>query len=359
MSLLLPPILLSFLLFLLPSNNREEKGQGAGASVVERPRRRRPSVFPLAAHPGRSVESIGRKEDGWNSGNKSSAPAGFGGAVGGLWKWLKERGNRKNGITGAAEVGCRWRFTEKGEENSVTAAWKRRRRRLCSSIGRPGRCAHASAAARLDDGGDGLRHGAGLPWLARQRRRQQNRGRNAAVGGVSWRAVAAPTEERRPACERVAAGEAACERRRGGGGGKGGGLCAGVLLGVTVIVYLQEKVGWGAAAVVLAAVMAASLAVFLAGWRHYRYRVLEGSPLTPLVHVTSHGGRAAGWFGKDLNSSRLDLFYWLLACIGIANLVFYVVVATRYSYKTVMAGGKVVDDKAGDIECAAAAAAAY
>lgn len=387
-------------------------------------------------------------------------------------------------------------------------------------------------------------------------------------------------------------------------------LCAGVLLGVTVIVYLQEKVGWGAAAVVLATVMAASLAVFLAGWRHYRYRVPEGSPLTPLVRVlvaaarkrhlhlpadanelyevkpqnikrrllchtdqlrfldkaavvehdggeerrgawrlatvtqveetklvlamvpiwvatlpfgitaaqvstffikqgsvmdrrmgphftlppastfamaaigmivavavydkvlepylrrltggerglsilkrigvgiaftivamavaatverrrlrsaspasmsvfwlvpqfllmgigdgfalvglqeyfydqvpdsmrslgiglylsvigagsflssqlitavdrvTSHGGGAAGWFGKDLNSSRLDLFYWLLACIGIANLVFYVVVATRYSYKTVMAGGKVVDDKAGDIECAAAAAAA-
>ncbi|EAY74169.1 hypothetical protein OsI_02050 [Oryza sativa Indica Group] len=94
-------------------------------------------------------------------------------------------------------------------------------------------------------------------------------------------------------------------------------------------------------------------------WRRPQRRVLEGSPLTPLVHVTSHGGRAAGWFGKDLNSSRLDLFYWLLACIGIANLVFYVVVATRYSYKTVMAGGKVVDDKAGDIECTAAAAAAY
>uniref|UniRef100_A0A0E0BFS1 Uncharacterized protein n=1 Tax=Oryza glumipatula TaxID=40148 RepID=A0A0E0BFS1_9ORYZ len=122
---------------------------------------------------------------------------------------------------------------------------------------------------------------------------------------------------------------------------------------------IREKVGWGAAAVVLAAVVAVSLAVFLAGWRHYRYRVPEGSPLTLLVRVTSHGGRAAGWFGKDLNNSRLDLFYWLLACIGIANLVFYVVVATRYSYKTVMAGGKVVDDKAGDIEWAAAAAAAY
>uniref|UniRef100_I1QG09 Uncharacterized protein n=1 Tax=Oryza glaberrima TaxID=4538 RepID=I1QG09_ORYGL len=95
MSLLLPPVLLSFLLFLLPSNNREEEGQGAGASVVERPRRRRPSVFPLAAHPGRSVEDIGRKEDGRNGNNKSSAPAGYGGAGGGWWKWLKERDGGK------------------------------------------------------------------------------------------------------------------------------------------------------------------------------------------------------------------------------------------------------------------------
>lgn len=62
-------------------------------------------------------------------------------------------------------------------------------------------------------------------------------------------------------------------------------LCSGVLLGVTVIVYAQERIGWGAATVVLAAVMAASLAVFLAGRRSYRYRVPEGSPLTPLLQV--------------------------------------------------------------------------
>lgn len=62
-------------------------------------------------------------------------------------------------------------------------------------------------------------------------------------------------------------------------------LCSGVLLGVTVIVYAQERIGWGAASVVLAAVMAASLVVFLAGWRFYRYRVPEGSPLTPLLQV--------------------------------------------------------------------------
>ena len=62
-------------------------------------------------------------------------------------------------------------------------------------------------------------------------------------------------------------------------------LCSGVLLGVTVIVYAQERIGWGAASVVLAAVMAASLVVFLAGWRFYRYRVPEGNPLTPLLQA--------------------------------------------------------------------------
>ncbi|KAK3148898.1 hypothetical protein QOZ80_3AG0210190 [Eleusine coracana subsp. coracana] len=62
-------------------------------------------------------------------------------------------------------------------------------------------------------------------------------------------------------------------------------LCAGVLLGVTVIVYAQERLGWGAASLVLAGVMAASLLVFLAGWRAYRYRAPQGSPLTPLLRV--------------------------------------------------------------------------
>lgn len=63
-------------------------------------------------------------------------------------------------------------------------------------------------------------------------------------------------------------------------------LCSGVLLGVTAIVYAQDRIGWGAATVAIAAVMAASLAVFLAGRRSYRYRVPGGSsPLTPLLQV--------------------------------------------------------------------------
>ncbi|OEL25019.1 Protein NRT1/ PTR FAMILY 5.7 [Dichanthelium oligosanthes] len=78
---------------------------------------------------------------------------------------------------------------------------------------------------------------------------------------------------------------------------------------------------------------------------------LSSLAITAADRVSSRGGRAS-WFAKDLNRSRLDLFYWMLACIGAVNLVFYAVVAARYSYKTVNAG-KVGDDKSGDIECAA------
>lgn len=52
--------------------------------------------------------------------------------------------------------------------------------------------------------------------------------------------------------------------------------------------------------------------------------------------VTEEGGRV-GWFAKDLNGSRLDLFYWLLAVINALSLCVYVYVASRYSYKTVSA----------------------
>ncbi|RRT80984.1 hypothetical protein B296_00013889 [Ensete ventricosum] len=50
--------------------------------------------------------------------------------------------------------------------------------------------------------------------------------------------------------------------------------------------------------------------------------------------VTSRGGRGS-WFAKELNKSRLDLFYWLLAIIGTLNLCCYVLLARRYSYKKV------------------------
>ncbi|KAK9289856.1 hypothetical protein L1049_008016 [Liquidambar formosana] len=55
--------------------------------------------------------------------------------------------------------------------------------------------------------------------------------------------------------------------------------------------------------------------------------------ITIVDHATEKGGRS--WFGKDLNSSRLDKFYWLLAAINVVNLGIYVVLARRYSYKNV------------------------
>ncbi|GLT89104.1 hypothetical protein SLE2022_071030 [Rubroshorea leprosula] len=62
-------------------------------------------------------------------------------------------------------------------------------------------------------------------------------------------------------------------------------LCWGLLLGVTVIVYVQEKVSWGVAALILTITMAVTILIFFVGNRYYRYRLPEGSPLTPLLQV--------------------------------------------------------------------------
>lgn len=63
------------------------------------------------------------------------------------------------------------------------------------------------------------------------------------------------------------------------------GVCSGVLLGVTVIVYIQDNVSLGTADVVLTLVMGISLVIFLFGRPFYRYRTPEGSPLTPMLQV--------------------------------------------------------------------------
>lgn len=49
------------------------------------------------------------------------------------------------------------------------------------------------------------------------------------------------------------------------------------------------------------------------------------------------------WFGKDLNSSRLDRFYWTLAALTAANICFFVIVAKRYTYKSVQPSLAVAD----------------
>ncbi|GAB4833878.1 hypothetical protein Ancab_032126 [Ancistrocladus abbreviatus] len=63
------------------------------------------------------------------------------------------------------------------------------------------------------------------------------------------------------------------------------GICSGLLIGVTVIVYMQDHIGWGIADVMLTVIMAVSLLIFLFGRPFYRYRKPAGNPLTPLVQV--------------------------------------------------------------------------
>lgn len=60
---------------------------------------------------------------------------------------------------------------------------------------------------------------------------------------------------------------------------------AGGLLGVTVLVYIQDNVGNAAGYGVCLALVAASFAVFVAGTRRYRKRLPSGSPLTRILQV--------------------------------------------------------------------------
>lgn len=62
-------------------------------------------------------------------------------------------------------------------------------------------------------------------------------------------------------------------------------LCCGLLAGVTVIVYVDEYVGWGGSYLILTSCMAFTILTFYAGKRFYRYRLPEGSPLTPMLQV--------------------------------------------------------------------------
>lgn len=63
------------------------------------------------------------------------------------------------------------------------------------------------------------------------------------------------------------------------------GLCSGLILGVTLIVYVQDHVNWGVADIILTCVMTFSLLIFVIGSKFYRYRIPNGSPLTPMLQV--------------------------------------------------------------------------
>ncbi|KAL5709428.1 hypothetical protein ACHQM5_020118 [Ranunculus cassubicifolius] len=63
------------------------------------------------------------------------------------------------------------------------------------------------------------------------------------------------------------------------------GLCCGLMLGVTVIVYVQDQVSWAVADIILTAVMVLSVIIFIIGKRFYRYRLPEGSPFASMLQV--------------------------------------------------------------------------
>ncbi|CAN6442888.1 unnamed protein product [Victoria cruziana] len=67
--------------------------------------------------------------------------------------------------------------------------------------------------------------------------------------------------------------------------------------------------------------------------------------------LTSRGGNSS-WFGEDINKSKIDYFFWLLALMSIVNVCIYVWLARRYSYKPMKGrqAGLVVDLPDGNCE---------
>jgi peptide/histidine transporter 3/4 len=62
-------------------------------------------------------------------------------------------------------------------------------------------------------------------------------------------------------------------------------LCFALLLGATVIVYVQDAVSWGAASLILTILMALCIIAFYIGKSFYRYRRPEGNTLKPILQV--------------------------------------------------------------------------
>lgn len=58
-------------------------------------------------------------------------------------------------------------------------------------------------------------------------------------------------------------------------------------------------------------------------------------------HLTGKSGKS--WIGKDINSSRLDRFYWMLAVINALVLCLFILVTKRYTYKAVQGRGMDTD----------------
>ena len=62
-------------------------------------------------------------------------------------------------------------------------------------------------------------------------------------------------------------------------------LCFALLLGATVVVYVQDFVSWGVACLAITIIMAITIIAFCVGKSFYRYRRTEGNPFTPILQV--------------------------------------------------------------------------
>ncbi|KAI4306761.1 hypothetical protein L6164_030010 [Bauhinia variegata] len=62
-------------------------------------------------------------------------------------------------------------------------------------------------------------------------------------------------------------------------------MCLALLLGVTVVVYVQDNVSWGVASLLLTILMAITIIAFYLGKSFYRYRSPGGNPFTPILQV--------------------------------------------------------------------------
>ncbi|XP_065007203.1 protein NRT1/ PTR FAMILY 2.11-like isoform X1 [Musa acuminata AAA Group] len=59
-----------------------------------------------------------------------------------------------------------------------------------------------------------------------------------------------------------------------------------------------------------------------------------GSLIITIVHRTTGGHQKSNWLAEDLNQGRLDLLYFSIASVCAVNLVFFIVCAKWYKYKT-------------------------
>ncbi|KAG8097809.1 hypothetical protein GUJ93_ZPchr0013g34402 [Zizania palustris] len=53
--------------------------------------------------------------------------------------------------------------------------------------------------------------------------------------------------------------------------------------------------------------------------------------LVTIVHRST--GAGSNWLAQDLNKGRLDLFYWMIAGIGVFNIIYFIICAKWYRFK--------------------------